>query len=1011
MNIAKFSIKRPVVTMMIIISMTVLGFLVLTNLKTQLFPNFNMPTARISADWRGASPEDMENLVTKEIEKGLTKVEGIRRITTKSNMGRSVITVEFEYGVNIDDKVNQLVTAVNRIRNQLPSEIKEPTVSKSSGMSERVMMVGINGPDLVTLKIFADNVVIPRLERIEGIGEISVSGGDEREVSVIIDPDKLESYGLNISDLYNTLRRASLNFPAGYVREGDKEYLVRVFGEVKTLEDVKDIILKNENGETLYLSEVAEIKLGAKDRGSYGRTDGIENIVLNIAKTDVGNAVEISKLVQEELKDLEVLLPPGAQFTINRDTAKDINNSINAVKNNAITGLLLATLILYLFLKDIRATFIVAIAIPVSIICTFGFFGFKSITLNVMSLMGLSLGIGMLVDNSVVVLDNIFRHLTELGQDRMEAAENGASEVLVPIIASTATTIAVFIPIVLREGRAKEMYQDMCYSIAFSLLASLIIAVTFVPMMSSRLLKDKRTIHEDGKVLNFFKNRYTTFLSAALKHRFITMAGVIAMFLGVVVYGGKFIGSEFQPQVDDGIYTVIAELPNGMDVEKANRISKQIEAAVMKNKTTKTYTTSVAKNAVSVVADIGYKSQREDKRSVFEIMNETRKYVGAIPDVKLNFTPRMAFGRGASKEITMIFRSDNMNQMEYISRTLIEMMEKDPNFVDVTSSIINGNPEARIILDRKKLEHYGVNVNDMGMAISYQILGGTPIKLKTLNEELDLTLQLEKKYRQNLELLLDARIKTKDNKSIKLRDIAEIVIAEGPAAIDKEDKIGVVTVDGNLAGIDLKNAQRVVGEMLDEIGLPANIGFEFGGDSRSMKEVNQHLNFALLVSLFLVYFILAAQFESYILPAIVMMTVPLSVIGVYAGLLITKQKNNPMVFVGIIMLAGIVVNNAIVLIDYIKILIEERGYKMWDGLIEAGRTRLRPILMTTLTTVFGMIPLALGIGQGSERYKGMAIAVIFGLTFSTLLTLVVIPVMFEIYYVTRKKLEAKFYRD
>ncbi|MGL5577853.1 MAG: efflux RND transporter permease subunit [Fusobacteriaceae bacterium] len=1012
MNIAKFSIKRPVVTMMIIISMTIIGFLVLTNLKTQLFPNFNMPTARIRADWRGASPEDMENLVTKEIETGLTKVEGIRRVTTRSSMGSSSLTVEFEYGVKIDDKVNELVTAVNRIRNQLPEEIKEPTVSKSSGMADRVIMIGINGSDLVTLKIFADNIVVPRLERIEGVGEISISGGDEREVSVSIDPDKLETYGLNISDLYSTLKKASLNFPAGYVREGDKEYLVRVFGEIKTLEDVQEIVIKNSNGETLYLSDVADIRLGSKDRSSYGRADGVENIILTISKTDVGNAVEISEQVQKELKALESLLPQGSRFTITRDTAKDINNSIDAVRNNALTGLLLAVIILYFFLKDIRATFIVAIAIPVSIISTFGFFGFKDISLNMISLMGLSLGVGMLVDNSVVVLDNIFRHLTELGQDRMEASENGATEVLVPIIASTATTVAVFVPIVLREGRAKEMYQDMCYSIAFSLLASLIVAVTFVPMMSSRLLKDKKTVHEDGRVLNFCKEKYTKLLTGALKHRFVTLAGVVALFVGVVIYGGKFIGSEFQPQTDDGVYTVIAELPSGMDVEKANRVSRIMESAVMENKSTKSYTTSVSKNAVSVVVDVGYKSQREDKRPIFEIMGETRKYVGAIPDVKLNYTPRMAYGRGAGKNFSVMFRSDNMNQVDYITRTLIEKMEKDPMFVDVSSSIINGNPEARLVLDRKKLEYYGINVNDMSMAISYQILGGTPIKLKTLNEELDLTLQLDKKYRQSLDLLMDARVKSKDGKSLKLRDIAELVIAEGPAAIEKEDKIGLVTVEANLTGaVNLKAAQSSVSEMIYEIGLPQNIGVEFGGDSRSMKEVNEHLNFALLVSLFLVYFILAAQFESYILPGIVMITVPLAVTGVYAGLLITNQKNNPMVFVGIIMLAGIVVNNAIVLIDYIKILIEERDYSMWDGLIEAGRTRLRPILMTTLTTVFGMIPLALGIGQGSERYKGMAIAVIFGLTFSTLLTLVVIPVMFEVYYESRKKLEAKFYKN
>ncbi|MEG2586882.1 MAG: efflux RND transporter permease subunit, partial [Cetobacterium sp.] len=416
MNIAQFSIKRPVVTMMIIISMVVLGILTLVNLKTQLMPNYNMPMAAIRVSWKGASPDDMEKLVTKEIEKGLTSVEGIKRITTKSTMGKSALTVEFEYGVIIDNKVNDLVTAVSRIRNSLPDDIDEPVIRKTSSSGDRVMLIGLRGEDLINLKSFADNVVIPRLERIEGVGTVSVFGGLEKEISINIDPEKLEAYNLTVTDLYSTLKSASLNFPSGYIREGDKEYLVKVSGEAKTLEDIQEIVLKNSNGDTLYLTDIADVNLGIKDRSSYGRTDGIENIIINIEKSDVGNTVEISKVAKDELKKMEPLLPKGASFTINRDSAVDIMRSINTVENNAITGLVLAGIILFIFLRDWRATLVVTVAIPVSIIATFGFFGAKGMTLNIISLMGLSLGVGMLVDNSIVVLDNIFRHLTELGQ-------------------------------------------------------------------------------------------------------------------------------------------------------------------------------------------------------------------------------------------------------------------------------------------------------------------------------------------------------------------------------------------------------------------------------------------------------------------------------------------------------------------------------------------------------------------------------------------------------------------
>ncbi|WP_407537829.1 efflux RND transporter permease subunit [Cetobacterium somerae] len=433
---------------------------------------------------------------------------------------------------------------------------------------------------LINLKSFADNVVIPRLERIEGVGSVSIFGGLEKEIKVTIDPEKLEAYNFSVTDLYSTLKSSSLNFPSGYIREGDKEYLVKVSGEAKTLEDIKEIVLENANGETLYLTDVAKVELSIKDRDSYGRTDGIDNIIINIEKSDVGNTVEISKIAKEELKKMEPLLPKGASFTINRDSAVDITTSINTVKSNAITGLVLAGIILFIFLRDWRATLVVTVAIPVSIIATFGFFGAKGMTLNIISLMGLSLGVGMLVDNSIVVLDNIFRHLTELGQDRMEASENGATEVIIPIIASTATTIAVFIPIVIREGRAKEMYKDMAFSITFSLLASLIIAITFVPMICSRILKSKTTVHEEGKILKTIKKYYSKVLVLSLKYKGIVLGAMVVLFVVIVGYGSKKIGGEFMPTTDDGVYTIIAEMPSGMEIEKSNRITKELEAIV-----------------------------------------------------------------------------------------------------------------------------------------------------------------------------------------------------------------------------------------------------------------------------------------------------------------------------------------------------------------------------------------------------------------------------------------------
>lgn len=1003
MNIAKFSIKHSVTTMMIILSMIILGFLTLLNLKTELMPNSNLPTASIRVSWKGASPEDMEKLVTTEIESAIGDVEGIKRVTTNSKFGSSAITVEFNYGVDIDSKVNDLVTAVSRARNNLPDDINEPVIKKSGASNSRVLLIGVNGTDLIALKTYIDNILTPRFEKIEGVESVDSFGGLNKEIKIEINPEKLESYGLTVMDLYTLLNSSSLNFPAGYIADGGKEFLVKLSAEVKTLEDVKKIVLKNQDGKTLYLSDVADISLGIKDRESYGRVNGNDNIIVSISKSDSGNTVDISKRVQDELKKIESTLPKGASFSIIRDSARDINRSISTVKSNAITGLVLASIILFIFLKNIRATLVVAISIPVSIMATFGFFGAKGMTLNIISLMGLSLGVGMLVDNSIVVLDNIFRHLTEMKKDKVTASEEGAKEVVVPIIASTATTIAVFLPIVLREGRAKETYQDMAYSITFSLLASLIIAITFIPMISSKILSSQIKLHQDGKFMKFVKSKYETILKWSLSHIKTIIITTTILFFSILWIGGRYIGGEYMPRTDDGVYSVIAELPTGMELNKSNEVAKKIESIISKNSYTKKYTASINKESASISVDIGDKNERD--KTVSEVMAEIRKKIGTIPDVKLNIVPFLSFGRGVSRDIKVILKSDDLSQLEYISKELMKKMEETKYFTDITNSMLNGNPEVNIILDRKKMAYYGVTAKDLTMSTSYQILGGAPIKIKTRVEEVDVTIRLAEKYRNSIEKLKNIIIKRSNGKNVYLKDITKFEIGEGAYGIEKEDKITVISVSANLnKGYDLVTTQNSIKKILEEMKIPKNVSYIFGGDGRSLAEINSELSFTFIVAIFLIYFILASQFESYILPLIVMGSVPLSIIGVYIGLLTTGQKTNTMVFVGIIMLAGIVVNNAIVLIDYIKVLME-RKVALKQAILEAGVTRIRPIFMTTMTTVFGMLPLALGIGQGSELYRGMAIAVIFGLTFSTTLTLIFIPVIFYGYERLKERLK------
>ena len=1005
MTISEFSIKRPVTTMMIIISMVVMGVMTLTNLKAERLPKFNIPVASIVTTWTGASPEDMEKLVTYEIEDALSAVEGITRVTTESTMGRSLIVVEFRYGEDIDSKVNDLVTEVSRIRSDLPDDINEPRIRKSGSSGDMVMMVSITGQDQIRLKSFAENVVKPRFERIAGVGEINIRGGFEKEILIEIDPDKLEGYGLNITDVYNVIKNASINFPAGYIREGDKEFLVRVFGEAETLEEIKAIVVKNDGAQTLFLTDVANVRIDVKDREDYGRTNGKDNIIVWIEKSDTGNVLDIADTVKNELIELEPQLPEGSTFEINVDSSTDVINSIASVKSNAVTGLILASIVLLVFLKDIRATIVIAISIPVSVIATFSMFGTKGMSINIISLMGLSLGVGMLVDNSIVVLDNIFRHLTELKKPRIEAASDGASEMVVPIIASTATTVAVFLPIVIREGLAKEIFHDMSYSIAFSLLASLIVAITFVPMVCSKVLSSDKKLDAEGKIMKAVKEVYSKILAKALKLRVVTVVATIILFVVVVGAGVKNVGGGFFPNTDDGVYTIVGDMPSGLDVAKVNRISKVFEEAAANHPATQIYTTSVSKDTTTVVVNIGTPSERNIDSSVFDIVEEIRRELtGKVPDVNLIVVPKFVRGAGSS-DMSLILKSDDVIQLQEYAREIQKRMEATPGLADVTNSMLGGNPEARIILDRKKLEYYGIKVTDLTFAISYQIRGGQPVTIKTGNDELDVTVQLKKEYRESTELLMDSRVSTENGSSVKLRDIATLQIVEGAAGIEKEDRIRMVELEANTTGgMDLVKGQEAVEKIIEDLKLPRGVDYSFGGDGKDLQDVSSQLVFAFMVAIFLIYFILAAQFESYILPFIVMGSVPLSIIGVYAGLMLTGEGTNVMVFVGIIMLAGIVVNNAIVLIDYMNLL-KARGIVGDKAIMEAGRTRLRPIVMTTMTTVFGMMPMAFGIGQGSEMYKGMAIAVIFGLTFSTLLTLVFIPVLYSLYTSMMNRIE------
>jgi len=995
-GIPGLAIRKPATTLMLIITMIVVGLLAISQMPVELLPNFNIPVATVTTTWRGAVPEDMDKLVTREIEDAVTEVEGVKDFYSYSSQGISQVVVEFDYGVDIDRKVDLIQTEVDKVRTDLPDDIDEPITDKIDVGGEAVVIIDFSGEDMQELRSLGENIIKPRFQKIKGVGEVLIRGGLEKEVLIEINPYKLASHELDAGDIYSIVASSNINIPVGDVKAGEKKYLVKLEGELKTVEQVAGIVLKNDGGGILRLRDVATVRLTSKEADSFYRVNGRDAVSILVSRTDDGNAVEIVEKIKKDMEELKLYIPKGSELSIGYDSSKFINQSIGTVKNNAITGLVLASIILFVFLKSIKATTVIALAIPSSIIFTFAFMDLKGISLNVISLMGLSLGVGMLVDNSVVVLDNIYRHYRELHKEQEEASEEGASEIAMPIVASTATTVAVFVPLVLKEGLAKEIFSDMSYTITFSLLASLIVALTFVPMISSKFLGREKRTSAEGKILRKVKERYIRILLVCLKHRWKTLGLAGLLFVVSLILGGRT-GGEFMPDQDESQYTVVAEMPTGMELnfsERISRIMEEIMEGEMEKGDGVRYSATGTEKSVGINVELVKKKNRD--QDVFEIVSAIRNSFKDIPDVKLNFTTTFRGPDQDDRDFQFELYSTSYLQLEEVSKRLLKEMRKNKGLVDIKSSIEGGGPQAKVIINRDRAQYYGLRVADIARVLSYQILGDNPITIKTDTQEVDVTVQLAEEFRRSLTLMMDSSIRLANGKSIKLSEVASLKVEEGAATVERKNKIRKVTLGSNFDGsYTQKEAQIFMGRAFEESNPPKTVTYGFGGEGQRLNDTMSDLKFAMILSIFLVYFILVSQFESFILPFIIVGAIPLSIIGVFFGLYFTGLRFNVMVMVGIIMLVGIVVNNAIVLIDYIKLL-EIRGEDTLTAMTEAGKTRLRPIVMTTLTTVFGMIPLAISRGEGAEMYNSMAVAVIFGLSLSTLLTLVVIPVMYFI---------------
>lgn len=1001
MTVAEFATKRVVSTTMIILFMIFSGYTAIKNMKQELMPDFNFPFVVIQTKWTGAVSEDVDTQITKRVEEASLNVDGIKNITTTSAYGTSVVVVQFNFGADSDIKKVQVQSEIDKIKNDLPKDADSPVVSGSgavSGNSSMALFITLKGADEATLTSFVNETMKPRLQRNRGIGEIAVTGGTEREIKVELDPYKLKAFNLSAPEVYSKIQAANTITPAGTVTDGGKKFILMVSGELKSLEQVENIILSNNDGQTLRLADIAKVSFGTKERETYTRVNGKNSIGVIIEKTRDGNIVEIANTAKKQLEEMKPLFPKGASYDLITDNSLMIKDSISNVTSSGLQALVIAAIVLLVFLKDIRASIFISLSIPISAMFTLFLLNTQGISLNMVSLMGLALAVGSLVDNSVVTLDNIFDHMQEYKEPPNVAAIRGTNEVIMPMIASTMTSVCVFLPIVIYDGFTKEVFKGIALSIMFALGASIIVAMLFIPLVSSRFLNLQKILEskDKAKYFNAFKDWYKRVIAVSLNNKWKIFIGTFVGFIATMVILGPFIKTSFFPTIDNKKYSVVASLATGLDLEKSYEITKRIEEAVKSDKNTKTFYSISRTDAAIVNVDVN--------KDTFKAMERIREKLKDIPDVNLTVLADETTSANATKDYSFQIEGDNADELNRIANSIITDIKKESWMKDVKSSTEGGYPQAKLEVNRVKAESYGINVTNLTTMLNMTILGIAPIEVSEGTERLDVTLQFEEQYRNSLEKILNLEVKTSNGTYVRIGDIATLSNVEGASTITKYNGSRTVTVGFNLdSSKGFNDAAKFINASFKKTNPAEGYVLAAAGAARNQQDMGGEMSRALGLSIVLIYVVLAVQLESFILPFVIMTSLPLSIIGVVIGMVVTRVQLSMFVMIGIIMLMGMVVNNAIVLLDFVANM-RQKGVPIREALIESGGSRLRPILMTTLTTVLGWIPMALAIGGGSAGYyQGMAIAVMFGLSFSTLLTLIFIPVFYLIVEEAKEK--------
>lgn len=1029
MSIYRTAVNKPVTTALVFIAFAIFGIFSFMKTSIAQLPDFDANVLLVMSSYPGASAADIETNLTKVLENGLNGVSDLKDMTSKSKENISIITLEFNYGVDIEEATNNVRDKLDMINSSLPDQASTPVIFKFSMDDMPILILSATADESLPGldKILDDKVTTP-LSRVKGVGTVSVSGAPTREIQVYCDPNKLQAYGLSIGTVSNIIAYENRNIPSGNIDIGSESFSLRIQKEFKDPSELLDVVLAYKDGNAVYLRDVATVKDGQQEKEQEAVTNGRRSAQIVIQKQTGANTVDVIKGVFKEMKTIEPTLPSDIHIETVIDSSSNIINSINSLKETIIITFLVVMLVVYVFLGRWRATFIIILSIPISLMASLVYLFATGNTLNIISMSALSIAIGMVVDDSIVALENITTHI-ERGEKPKEAAVHGTEEVGISIIASTLTMLCVFLPLTLISGMSGIMFRQLGWIVSIIMIVSTCGALCLVPMLCSRMLRagrKKNKLHDIlftpiDKGLNAISEGYAWVINWAVRNRKTVIFGAFGIFMAVLLLLGPSIKTEYFPHSDQGRLTVSIELNAGTSQEVAgefarnfyNRICEEIPEIQVCSYTfgqadTDNAFASMQTNGSNIISmNINLGSMENRKRSSSEIADIVRADLKEYPEIHKGTVSEGMGGMGGAASVAVEIYGYDFQTTDRIANELRDKMAEDPAFAQVTLSRDQYTPEYQVDFDRVKLAANGLNSTTAAAAVSAAMSGSVGSYYREDGEEYSIRVRYAKDYRTSVEDIENIIIYNPSGNGIRIKDLGKVIETEVPPTIERKNRQRMITVTGVIDGSHaMSDGVAAAQQIINDTDIPSELSAVIAGDYEDQKDMFSDLITLMVLIIILVYMVMASQFESFMSPFVIMFSVPFAFVGVILGLWLTNTALGVMAMIGILILIGIVVKNGIVLIDYL-ILLRERGMGILDAAVAAARSRLRPILMTTLTTVLGMIPMAAGTGEGSEMWKSLGITVAWGLSISTVVTLILIPTIYCVFATRQEKRKQK----